>query len=129
MKVLRQFETAATENTPLKIFVTDSETDSLLNRETASAMNLVKRVGSVFAEVKCEPVKIKMKSDPRPYSVTTARRIPIPLLGKIEKELKRMKDNGAIEEETEPTEWVSPIVTVLKPSGDVCICVDLKKLN
>ena len=129
MKVLRQFETAATENTPLKIFVTDSETDSLLNRETASAMNLVKRVGSVFAEVKCEPVKIKMKSDARPYSVTTARRIPIPLLGKIEKELKRMKDNGVIEEETEPTEWVSPIVPVLKPSGDVCICVDLKKLN
>ena len=40
-----------------------------------------------------------------------------------------MKDNGVIEEVTEPTEWVSPIVPVLKPSGDVRICVDLKKLN
>ena len=66
MKVLGQFETATTKNIPRTIFVTDSETDSLLNRETASAMNLVKRVGSVFAEVKCEPVKIKMKSDARP---------------------------------------------------------------
>ena len=47
----------------------------------------------------------------------------------MEKELKRMKDNGVIEEVTEPTEWVSPIVPVLKPSGDVRICVDLKKLN
>ena len=129
MKVLGQSETATTKNIPLKIFVTDSEIDSLLSRETASAMNLVKRVGSVFAEVKCEPVKIKMKNDARPYSVTTARRIPIPLLGKVEKELKRMKDNGVIEEVTEPTEWVSPIVPVLKPSGDVRICVDLKKLN
>ena len=56
MKVLGQFETATTKNIP------DSETDSLLSRETASAMNLVKRVGSVFAEVKCEPVKVKLKS-------------------------------------------------------------------
>ena len=40
-----------------------------------------------------------------------------------------MKDNGVIEEVTEPTEWMSPIVPVLKPSGDVRICVDLKKLN
>ena len=106
MKVLRQFETSTTKNIPLKIFVIDSETDSLLSRETASAMNLVKRVGSEFSEVKCEPVKIKLKSDARPYSVTTARWIPIPLLGKAEKELKRMKDNGVIEEVTEPTEWV-----------------------
>ena len=60
---------------------------------------------------------------------TTARRIPIPLLGKAEKEVKRMKDNGVIEEVTELTEWVSPIVSVLKPSGDVRICVGLKKLN
>ena len=60
MKVLGQFETATTKNGPLKIFVTDSETDSLLSRETAIAMNLVRRVGSVFTEVKCEPVKIKL---------------------------------------------------------------------
>ena len=40
-----------------------------------------------------------------------------------------MKDNGVIEEVTEPTEWESPIVPVLKPSGDVRICVVLKKLN
>ena len=71
----------------------------------------------------------KLKSDARPYSVTTARWIPIPLLGKAEKELKRMKDNGVIEEVTEPTERVSPIVPALKRSGDVRICVDLKKLN
>ena len=37
-----------------------------------------------------------------------------------------MKDNSVVEE---VTEWVSPIVPVLKPSGDVRICVDLKKLN
>ena len=59
MKVLGQFETATTKNIPRTIFVTDSETDSLLSRETASAMNLVKRVGSVFAEVKCLDVETR----------------------------------------------------------------------
>ena len=34
-----------------------------------------------------------------------------------------------IEEITEATEWVSPMVPVVKPSGEIRICVDLKKLN
>ena len=123
MKVSGLFEASTTNSISLNIFVTDNETDSLLSRETASAMNFAKQVGSVFAEVRCGPVKIKLKSD------TTARRIPIPLLGKAEKELKRMKDNGVIEEVTDLTVWVSPIVPVLKPSCDVRICVDLKKFN
>ncbi|KAK7106806.1 hypothetical protein V1264_018020 [Littorina saxatilis] len=92
-------------------------------------MNFVKRVCEIFSSVKCEPVRIKLKENAVPYSVSTARRVPIPLLGKVEKELKRMKDNGVIEEVKEPTEWVSPMVPVVKPSGDVRICVDLKKLN
>ena len=51
------------------------------------------------------------------------------VLRKVEKELKRTEDNGVNEEVTEPTEWVLLIVPVLKPSGDVRICVDFKKLN
>ena len=48
---------------------------------------------------------------------------------KVEAELKRMKETGVIEGISEPTEWVSPIVPVVKPNGQVRICVDLKKLN
>ena len=40
-----------------------------------------------------------------------------------------MKDGGVIEEITEATEWVSPMVPVVKPSGEIRICVDLKKLK
>ena len=64
-----------------------------------------------------------------PYSVTTARHVPIPLLKKVEQEIKRMKDGEVIEEITEATQWVSPMVPVIKPSGEFRICVDLKKLN
>lgn len=40
-----------------------------------------------------------------------------------------MEENGVIESVTDPTDWCAPIVPVLKQNGNVCICVDLKKLN
>lgn len=40
-----------------------------------------------------------------------------------------MENLGIIEIVTEPTEWVAPMVPVVKPSGKIRICVDLKRLN
>ncbi|GFS26222.1 Pol polyprotein [Elysia marginata] len=40
-----------------------------------------------------------------------------------------MKELDIIEEVTEPTDWVSPMVPVPKANGEVRICVDLRKLN
>ena len=48
---------------------------------------------------------------------------------KVESELKQMEPNDIIVRETEPTDWCSPIVLVPKPSGEVRICVDPKRLN
>ena len=57
--------------------------------------------------------------------------MPIPLREKEEKELQRMKDGDInyYEEINKPSDWVSPMVPVIKSSGEVRICVDLKKLN
>lgn len=79
--------------------------------------------------VECTPVKIRLKDNAEPYSFTTARRIPIPIMDKIKVELERMKRANIVEEMAEPADWCAPIVAVLKKSGAVWICTDLKRLN
>ena len=72
---------------------------------------------------------ISLKDDAIPYSVNVARRVPIPLLPKVKKQLEKMVEDGIIEKVTDPTDWCAPMVVVPKPSGDVRITTDFTKLN
>lgn len=78
---------------------------NLLGGSVAKRMGLVKRVDGiqtglledVFGDIgllKCDPVKIELKANTEPYSLTTPRRVPFPLLPKVEAELKRMLELG-----------------------------------
>lgn len=52
------------------------------------------------------------------------------MVQKVKEELKRMENNGVIEQVTQPTEWCTPMVPVLKRNTTKArICVDLTKLN
>ncbi|MCG8045737.1 MAG: reverse transcriptase domain-containing protein, partial [Candidatus Thiodiazotropha endolucinida] len=120
-----------------RIFVVAGQNqNNLLGRNAASSLNLVRRIeeinDGVFGSIgllNCEPVAIELKPDAKPYSITTPRRVPFPLMPKVEKELNRMLADDIIERVTEPTDWCAPMVVVPKPSGKVRICVDLQKLN
>ncbi len=79
--------------------------------------------------VNCEPVKIRLNEGVTPYSISTARRVPFPILDKVRKELDIMVNDRIIEKVTDPTDWCAPMVPVVKPNGNIRICVDLKKLN
>ena len=79
--------------------------------------------------VKYNPVKVILKDSHQPYSVLEARRIPIPLLGKVRDEVSRLQDLGVIEAISEPTDWCSPIVPVLKKDGNIRLTIDFKHLN
>ena len=48
---------------------------------------------------------IKLREGVTPFNLTTPRRIPIPLLPRVQAELKRKEDMGVIEKVAQPTEW------------------------
>lgn len=119
-----------------RIHVVNRLHSNLLARNVAYTMGLVPKVENVnldvFGQTGCikgKPVKITLKEDVTPYCVTTARRVPFPLMPKVKAELDRMEHDNIINKVTEPTDWCAPMVPVLKKNGDIRICVDLKKLN
>ena len=120
---------------PLTVYVIKANlADNLLSRGDSLSLNLVKRIDDIYGEIDRpmktdRPAKIELKPDHEPYSLKVARRIPIPLLGKVEEKLKEMEKTGIIEKIEEPTDWCAPIVPVLKPNGEVRITTDFKKLN
>ena len=113
------------------VVIENSNQISLLAREAATRMGLVARLEEVqhFGQMDTEPVEIKLRGDATPYCVTTARKVPFPLMDAVKAELDKMLEDGIVREVTEPTDWCSPMVPVVKASGGMRICVDLKRLN
>ena len=69
------------------------------------------------------PVNIKIDENATPYHVYVARRVPIglPLLPKVESELRRMKRDSFIKKITEPTPWCAQMVAALKRPDNVML--------
>lgn len=96
-------------NCCFRVAVVKTNGENLLSRTVATKLGLIRRIDdiSTFSGVgtlKGEPVKITLKDGAQPYSIATPRRVPIPLLPKVEEELKRMELMGIIEKVTKPTE-------------------------
>ena len=72
---------------------------------------------------------IQLQVGARPFAQSTPRRVAIPLLKSVKKELQRMENLGVVAKVTEPTEWCAGMVVVPKADGKVRICVDLTRLN
>ena len=82
--------------------------------------DLFKGLGKIEGEY-----KINLVENSTPFTLTTRRKVPIPLLSKTKKEKDRMLEMGVIKRDAEPTDWCAPMVVVPKPSEEVRICVDL----
>ena len=72
---------------------------------------------------------IHLEEGAKPFALTTPRRVPISLMKAVNKELERMEELGVIAPVTEPTDWCAGMVVVPKKNNEVCICVDLTRLN
>ena len=127
------------------IYVVQQLHSNLLGLPAITALRLIKRVnatyggaGSIleqFPEVFTGlgtlggEYTIKLRDNARPHSLYTPRRVPFSLRKQVKEELQRMEAMGVISKVIEPTPWCAGMVVVVKKSGAVRICVDLKALN
>ena len=133
-----RFTTTATykaDDFAITLNVIESSTPAnLLSRADSVRLGLVQRVNTASQQspIGCmsgPPVHISLAPDATPYNCAVARRVPLPLYRKVEVELQRMEKEHIIVPVTQPTDWCSPMVPVVKPNGKVRLCVDLKRLN
>jgi len=76
------------------------------------------RVWVVSCHIRIDPTKTPVIHPPY--------RVPITLRPKIQ---ACMESLDVIEKVTEPTNWVNSMVTIIKPNGSLCICIDPHNLN
>ena len=116
------------------------KTENLLSRCAALKMSIIVFIGSLeieqsifgFGKWKTEPVTLCMKEDAVPFRVRCARSVSIPLESAVKENLNKLEKADVIEKVSHPTDWVSPMVPVLKPKAvplDVRLCVDYRALN
>ena len=128
---------------PVEFVVVEENAPALLGLQTSVELGLVERVDDVSTNrdlmddyddvfqglgLLKQTHSIKLSPDHQPV-VHPARRVPFRLQKQFDETLSHMVKNKIITKVTEPTEWVNPIVTVRKPSGDLRICLDPLELN
>ncbi|XP_076038210.1 uncharacterized protein LOC143023540 [Oratosquilla oratoria] len=129
------------------VYVMTGQSNNLLSKSAIEALKLLKPAKEVYNIDKAVNFKeefpklfnglgllkstyrISLHEDATPHCLYTPRRVPHPLLPKVKKKLQSMVHQKVISPVTVPTEWCSGMVNVVKPNGDVRICVDLTPLN
>ncbi|XP_053617728.1 uncharacterized protein K02A2.6-like [Plodia interpunctella] len=120
------------------VYVISGGTRDLLGKDTAKKLGVL-RIGVEvniidndkilpFAKIKDVLIEIPIDDTIKPVS-QPYRRIPIPLEEKVEKKIQELLTRDIIEEVQGPSKWISPMVPILKGSGDIRLCVDMRRAN
>ena len=116
---------------------------------SCEALNLIRRVDSIASSPPLPPIvsefidvftglgRLPVEYDIRLATganrvdpvVCAASRLPFRLEDKVYQKLDQMVADGIIMPVHEPTDWVSRMMVVGKPDGDVRICLDPSELN
>lgn len=141
MKIIGMFnaEIEAAENKATATFyVVQDGQRCLLGDQTAKDLNVLKvgfGVGSIEAKEinpfpKIRDVVVEIPIDPKIQPVQQPyRRPPIALEDKIEEKLRSLLERDIIEPAPGPSPWVSPVVPVVKDSGEIRLCIDMRRAN
>ncbi|MDD9362437.1 MAG: hypothetical protein PV344_05895, partial [Anaplasma sp.] len=102
-----------------------------VNAVTAnSSEQVIKDFPQVFTGTGClqRPYRMVLREGAVPV-VQMTRRVPLALQEPLRRELDRMLKADIIVRAEEPTDWVSPLVIVMKKNGGLRVCMDPRKIN
>ena len=129
---------ATTKHEATFYVVNKAQSGNLLTYATARKLDICNEINAIPSGATKQTRKLgKLKDfqahlfidDKMEGVVQTARRIPLQLRKPVEAEIQRLLDLDVIEPVNEPSNWVSPIVPVLKPNNEIRICVDMREAN
>ena len=72
---------------------------------------------------------IRLQENAPPFAITAPRRLPLPMKGKVQEELKKLEEQDIIRPVETPTDWCAPIMAVPKPNRKVWLCINFMKLS
>lgn len=75
-----------------------------------------------------EPYHLHINPNAKPV-VHPTRKVPLPHKTALKEELDRLESLQIVTHVSEPTPWVSSMVIVKKPNGNIEVCLDPKGLN
>lgn len=122
--------------------IIEKDAPAILGRETSTTLKMVKRMYNMekenkmqkdyehlFSGLGCLPGEHSIKIDPEIRPVIHApRKIPVALRDRVIEQLHKMEQSDVITRQSEPTQWVNSMVTVVTPKK-IRICMDPKDLN
>ena len=128
----------------VKFYVTNSKAPALLSRGTAEDLGILKisMINSVNDNILNDykdcfqglgkltdfELKLHIDQDVEPVAQKMYG-IPLSLRQKVSEKLDELENLDVIEKVSGPTPWVSPVIVVPKPSGDIRLCVDMRQAN
>jgi len=90
--------------------------------ESTVTSPLIDKYANVFTGLGAMPGEYSIAIDPSVRPVNQPpRKVPLHLKAKLRTELDRMEQQQIICKRQEPTDWVSALLTVEKPNGQLCV--------
>lgn len=141
MKICGMFSAtieAGSHKTFAKFYVVEEGQQCLLGDHTAKKLQVLKvgyNIDSIqtkqlkpFPKIRGVVMEIPIDENVRPVQ-QPYRRPPIAMEEKIEEKLRSLLEQDIIEQVHGPSPWISPMVAVMKDSGEIRLCIDMRQAN
>ena len=119
----------------VKVTSVNTNAPSMTYTEDTNFTPLLQSYNDVFddtslPEMKGDAFKINLKPDAQPYAQVKVRKIPVPYMDQLKKQLDKMERLGVTSAHEKPSTWCHPIVIAPKKNSDeLRISIDFTNLN